>query len=238
MFFFNPTYLLFMAPAFILMALTSWYVKSAYKKWSKVQTSSRLTGAQVAERLIKSSAYLTTSQGRGLMDIQLQRVAGNLSDHYDPRTKTLRLSEGVANGTSVAAAAIAAHELGHAIQDAEEYLPLKFRSALVPAVNIGSYLGWILIMIGLFLNFVDLAWLGVAIFSGGALFALATLPVELNASARAKVLLADTGIIQTEQERRGVNTVLNAAALTYVAALVTAVLQLLYYASLLVGRRR
>lgn len=238
MFFFNPTYLLFMAPAFILMALTSWYVKSAYKKWSKVQTSSRLTGAQVAERLIKSSAYLTTSQGRGLMDIQLQRVAGNLSDHYDPRSKTLRLSEGVANGTSVAAAAIAAHELGHAIQDAEEYLPLKFRSALVPAVNIGSYLGWILIMIGLFLNFVDLAWLGVAIFSGGALFALATLPVELNASARAKVLLADTGIIQTEQERRGVNTVLNAAALTYVAALVTAVLQLLYYASLLVGRRR
>lgn len=172
------------------------------------------------------------------MDIQLQRVAGNLSDHYDPRSKTLRLSEGVANGTSVAAAAIAAHELGHAIQDAEEYLPLKFRSALVPAVNIGSYLGWILIMIGLFLNFVDLAWLGVAIFSGGALFALATLPVELNASARAKVLLADTGIIQTEQERRGVNTVLNAAALTYVAALVTAVLQLLYYASLLVGRRR
>ncbi|MDK1029952.1 MAG: zinc metallopeptidase [Anaerolineae bacterium] len=238
MFFFNPTYLLFMAPAFILMALTSWYVKSAYKKWSKVQTSSRLTGAQVAERLIKSSAYLTTSQGRGLMDIQLQRVAGNLSDHYDPRSKTLRLSDGVANGTSVAAAAIAAHELGHAIQDAEEYLPLKFRSALVPAVNIGSYLGWILIMIGLFLNFVDLAWLGVAIFSGGALFALATLPVELNASARAKVLLADTGIIQTEQERRGVNTVLNAAALTYVAALVTAVLQLLYYASLLVGRRR
>lgn len=238
MFFFNPTYLLFMAPAFILMALTSWYVKSAYKKWSKVQTSSGLTGAQVAERLIKSSAYLTTSQGRGLMDIQLQRVAGNLSDHYDPRSKTLRLSEGVANGTSVAAAAIAAHELGHAIQDAEEYLPLKFRSALVPAVNIGSYLGWILIMIGLFLNFVDLAWLGVAIFSGGALFALATLPVELNASARAKVLLADTGIIQTEQERRGVNTVLNAAALTYVAALVTAVLQLLYYASLLVGRRR
>ncbi|MDK1117990.1 MAG: zinc metallopeptidase [Anaerolineae bacterium] len=238
MFFFNPTYLLFMAPAFILMALTSWYVKSAYKKWSKVQTSSRLTGAQVAERLIKSSAYLTISQGRGLMDIQLQRVAGNLSDHYDPRSKTLRLSDGVANGTSVAAAAIAAHELGHAIQDAEEYLPLKFRSALVPAVNIGSYLGWILIMIGLFLNFVDLAWLGVAIFSGGALFALATLPVELNASARAKVLLADTGIIQTEQERRGVNTVLNAAALTYVAALVTAVLQLLYYASLLVGRRR
>ena len=238
MFFFNPTYLLFMAPAFILMALTSWYVKSAYKKWSKVQTSSGLTGAQVAERLIKSSAYLTISQGRGLMDIQLQRVAGNLSDHYDPRSKTLRLSEGVANGTSVAAAAIAAHELGHAIQDAEEYLPLKFRSALVPAVNIGSYLGWILIMIGLFLNFVDLAWLGVAIFSGGALFALATLPVELNASARAKVLLADTGIIQTEQERRGVNTVLNAAALTYVAALVTAVLQLLYYASLLVGRRR
>lgn len=238
MFFFNPTYLLFMAPAFILMMLTSWYVKSAYKKWSKVPSSSRLTGAQVAQRLIKSSAYVTSGSGRGLFDVRVQGIGGNLSDHYDPRTKTLRLSQGVANSTSVAAVAVAAHELGHAIQDAEDYLPLRFRAALVPAVNIGSWLGWILIMIGLFLNMVDLAWLGVIIFSGGAVFALATLPVELNASARAKQLLAETGIIQGEQERRGVNSVLNAAALTYVASLVTAVLQLLYFASLLTGRRR
>ena len=228
MFFFNPTYLIFMAPAFILMMLTSWYVKSAYNKWSKVQAGSRLTGAQAAERLIANS---------GLYDVRIEGVRGNLSDHYDPRTKTLRLSEGVANTPSVAAVAIAAHELGHALQDAEDYIPLRFRAALVPAVNIGSWLGWILIMIGLFLNMTNLAWMGVLVFSGGAIFALATLPVELNASARAKELLASTGIIQTEQERRGVNNVLNAAALTYVASLVTAVLQLLYFASLIGGRR-
>jgi len=229
MFFYNPTYLLFMAPAFILMMLTSWYVKSAYKKWSRVPSNSRMTGAQAAQRLISNS---------GLYGVKIEGVSGNLSDHYDPRTKTLRLSQGVANSASVAAVAVAAHELGHAMQDAEDYLPLRFRAALVPAVNIGSWLGWILIMFGLFLQMFNLAWMGVLIFSGGAIFALATLPVELNASARAKQLLADTGIIQSEQERRGVNNVLNAAALTYVAALVTAVLQLLYFASLIGGRRR
>jgi len=229
MFFYNPSYLLFMAPAFILMMLTSWYVKSTYNKWSKVPSNSRMTGAQAAQRLISTG---------GLYGVKIEGVSGNLSDHYDPRTKTLRLSQGVANSASVAAVAVAAHELGHAMQDAEEYLPLRFRAALVPAVNIGSWLGWILIMIGLFLQMFNLAWMGVLIFSGGAIFALATLPVELNASARAKQLLADTGIIQTDQERRGVNNVLNAAALTYVAALVTAVLQLLYFASLIGGRRR
>jgi Zn-dependent membrane protease YugP len=167
-------------------------------------------------------------------------VAGNLSDHYDPRNKTLYLSQGVANAASVASVAIAAHELGHALQDSDEYLPLRFRAALVPAVNIGSNLGWILIMLGLFLNWVNVAWLGVLVFSGGAVFALATLPVELNASARAKQLLFDSGIIQGADEQRGVNNVLNAAALTYVAGLVTAILQLLYYISLIsgLGRRR
>ncbi len=237
MFFYNPTYLLFMAPAFLLMMLTSWYVKSAYNKWSRVPSSSRLTGAQVAQRLINSSAYITSGDGRGLFDVRIQGIGGNLTDHYDPRSKTLRLSQGVANSASVAAVAVAAHELGHAMQDAEDYLPLRFRAALVPAVNIGSWLGWILIMIGLFLNMANLAWLGVLVFSGGAVFALATLPVELNASARAKQLLAQTGIIQSEQERRGVNNVLNAAALTYVASLVTAILQLLYFVSLIGGRR-
>jgi len=229
MFFYNPTYLLFMAPAFILMMITSWYVKHAYNKWSQVNSGSRLTGAQAAERLIAS---------RGLYSVKVEGVAGNLSDHYDPRTKTLRLSQGVANSTSVAAVAVAAHELGHAMQDAEDYLPLRFRAALVPAVNIGSWLGWILIMVGLFLNMLNLAWVGVLVFSGGAIFALATLPVELDASARAKRLLADAGIIYSEKEQAGVNNVLNAAALTYVAALVTAVLQLLYFVSLITGRRR
>jgi Zn-dependent membrane protease YugP len=227
--FFSPTYLMYMIPAFILMGLTSWYVKSSYNKWSRVQAQSRLTGAQAAQRLISTG---------GMYGVQVQTVAGNLTDHYDPRNKTLFLSPGVANVASVASVAIAAHELGHAMQDAEDYFPLRFRSALVPMVNIGSTLGWILIMIGVFLKFTELAWLGVLVFAGGAVFALATLPVEFNASARAKQLLVQTGIIQTDEEQRGVNTVLNAAALTYVAGLITAVLQLLYFASLVGGGRR
>lgn len=229
MFLFSPTYLMYMIPAFILMAFASWYVKAAYNKWSRVQAQGRLTGVQAAQRLISTS---------GLYGVQIQTVAGQMTDHYDLRNKTLFLSSGVANGTSVASLAIAAHELGHAMQDGEDYFPLRFRAALVPIVNIGSNLGWILIMIGLFLRFTELAWLGVIIFGGGAVFALATLPVEFNASARAKELLAQTGIIQTDEEKRGVNNVLNAAALTYVAGLVTAVLQLLYYVSLVGGRRR
>ncbi len=227
--FLSSSYFIYMIPAFILMAITSWYVKSAYNKWSRVPAQSRLTGAQAAQRLMSTG---------GLYGVQIQGTAGNLTDHYDPRNKTLYLSQGVASVASVASVAIAAHELGHAMQDAEDYFPLRFRSALVPMVNIGSNLGWILIMIGLFLNFLQLAWVGVFVFAGGAVFALATLPVEFDASARAKHLLVQTGIIQTEQEQRGVNAVLNAAALTYVAGLVTAILQLLYYASLVGGRRR
>ncbi len=231
MFFFNPTYWLFMAPALLLTMIAQIYVSTTYRKWSRVPTRSRVTGKQAAERLIRY---------HGLYGIDIQRVGGNLTDHYDPRRKVLRLSDGVARQPSVASVAIAAHELGHALQDHEEYLPLKFRSMLVPMVNFGSYLGWILIMIGLFLGLTDLAWMGVAVFSGGVLFALATLPVELNASARAKRLLAESGLITGPEEQRGVNAVLNAAALTYVAALFTAILQLLYWVSLVagVGNRR
>ncbi|HLF74816.1 MAG TPA: zinc metallopeptidase [Anaerolineales bacterium] len=229
MLFFDPFYLIFMIPAFVLMGLTSWYVRHAYSKWSRVRATSGLTGYQAAQRLISTG---------NLYDVQIQGTAGELSDHYDPRNKSLFLSHGVANSPSVASVAIAAHELGHALQDAEEYFPMKIRSALVPAVNIGSNLGWFLIIIGLIIGWTDLAWLGIIVFSGGALFALATLPVEFNASARAKELLYSTGIIQTEEERRGVNQVLNAAALTYVAGLITAILQLLYYVFLVGGRRR
>jgi len=231
MFLYNFNYLIFMLPAFILMMLVQWYVKSAYGKWSRIQARSRLSGAQAAQRLIQSG---------GLYDVRIEGIQGNLTDHYDPRQKVLRLSRGVYEGSSVAALAIAAHELGHAMQDKEEYLPMRLRGALVPAVNIGSYLGWILILIGMFLQMTGVAWLGVLVFSGGALFALATLPVELNASARAKRLLSETGLIQGEDEMKGVNNVLNAAALTYVAALVTAVMQLLYWVTLIfgMGRRR
>jgi len=236
--FFDPTYLLCVAgPAFLLMAITSMYVKSAYRKWSQIPARSRLTGYEAAQRLIARA---------GLYGIQIEGVRGNLTDNYDPRTKILHLSQDVAGTASVASLAVAAHELGHAQQDAEGYFPLRFRSALVPVVNIGSTLGWILIILGLFLSYagmtfgVNLAWLGVAIFAGGAVFALATLPVELNASARARVLLSESGIISGPDEQRGVSNVLNAAALTYVAALVTAVMQLLYYVMLVggLGRRR
>ena len=192
---------------------------------------SRLSGAQVAQRLISA----------GGLNVDVDGIRGHLTDNYDPRRKVLHLSEGVYDSPSVAALAITAHELGHAMQDRDGYLPLRLRAALVPTVNIGSYLGWILIIIGLILKMTNLAWLGVLVFSGGAIFALATLPVELNASARAKQLLTDTGITVGDDERRGVNHVLNAAALTYVAGLVTAVMQLLYFVSLvggIGGRRR
>src|SRR5688572_10096799 len=229
--YFDPMYLCFMIPALALMGFASWYVRHSYNKWSKVRATSGLTGHQAAQRLISTG---------NLYGVQVQGTAGQLSDHYDPRNKTLFLSEGVAHSPSVAAVAISAHELGHALQDAEEYFPMRVRSMLVPAVNIGSNLGWILIVIGLILQQVNIAYIGVAVFSAGALFALATLPVEFNASARAKQLLYQTGIIQTEEEQRGVIQVLNAAALTYVAGPVTAVMQFLYYVFLIggMGRRR
>ena len=227
--YFNTSYWVYMIPAILLTMLAQFYVNSTYRKWSRIATRSRINGAEAAARLMRFA---------GLFDVKIQGVRGNLTDHYDPRSKTLRLSSGVYQGESVAAMAIAAHELGHALQDQDGYFPLRLRSMLVPAVNIGSYLGWILIIAGLFLGLTNLSWLGVFIFSGGALFALATFPVELNASARARRLLSEAGIIMGPEEQRGVNAVLNAAALTYVAALFTAIMQLLYFASLIGGRRR
>lgn len=227
--FFDIRYLIYMLPAFLLTMIAQFYVKSAYSKWSQVQSRSGVTGAGAAQRLISAN---------GLYGVTIQGTPGQLSDHYDPRDKVLRLSQEVGNGSSVASLAIAAHELGHALQDHEGYGPMRLRSFLVPAVNIGSSLGWILIMAGLLLNFLQLAWLGVILFSAGAVFALATLPVELNASARAKRMLADSGMVVDEEERRGVNNVLNAAAMTYVAALATSIMQVLYFVTMLGGGRR
>lgn len=237
--FLDPTYLLCMAPAFLLTLIAGWYVKAAYNKWSRVANRNGITGYQTAQRLIATG---------GLQGVQIEGVAGNLTDNYDPRTNILHLSQGVAEVPSVSSVAVAAHELGHAMQDKEGYFPLRFRAALVPMVSIGSNLGWVLIMIGIVLasigaaNWgVNIAWLGVVAFAGGALFALATLPVELNASARARHLLAESGIVSSQEEMHGVSNVLNAAALTYVAALVSALLQLLYFVNLvggLGGRRR
>src|SRR5512147_1318770 len=152
MFYLDPTYLCFMAPGLLLVMLASWYVNAAYSKWGRVPIRSGLTGAQAAQRLITSG---------GLSGVQIQGVGGNLTDNYDPRDKVLHLSQTVANTASVAAVAVAAHELGHAMQDADGYFPLRFRAALVPMVSIGSWLGWIMILGGLFLRLTNLAWLGV-----------------------------------------------------------------------------
>jgi Zn-dependent membrane protease YugP len=226
MLFYDVNYWVYMLPAFALVLFAQFYVKSTYSKWSQVGTRSRMTGAQAAQRLINT--------GR-LYDVNVEAVSGRMTDHYDPRQKVLRLSEGVYQSASVASVAIAAHELGHAIQDNEGYTPLKIRSALIPVVNIGSTLGWVFILIGLFLQWSGLAWLGVIVFSAGALFSLATLPVELNASARAKELLVQSGIIVGKEEQKGVNKVLNAAAFTYVAALLSSIMQLLYFTNLVGG---
>jgi Zn-dependent membrane protease YugP len=224
--FLNINYLIYMLPAFLLMMLAQLLVSSAYKKWSQVPVRSRITGADAARRM---------AQSNGLYNVRIQPASGQLTDHYDPRDKVLHLSQEVANGYSVASVAVAAHELGHALQDEQGYLPLRLRAALVPAVNIGSSLGWILILVGLLINFTGLAWLGVAFFAAGAVFALATLPVELNASSRARQILVNSGIIVGEDEQKGVNSVLTAAAFTYVAALATSVMQVLYYVTLLGG---
>jgi Zn-dependent membrane protease YugP len=235
MFFLDPLYLLFMAPAMLLVFAAQWWVNRMYTKWSQVRNLSGLTGSEAARRLL---------QYGGLSGVEVERVQSRLGDHYDPREKRLRLSPGVSDGQSVAAVAIAAHEIGHAIQDKQGYAPLRFRAALVPAVNLGSTLGWILIFVGILIRGTfgqQVAIIGLAAFALGAVFALATLPVELNASERAKELLATAGIIQGEQERAGVNAVLRAAAFTYIAALAAAILQLLYYALLVLGmggRRR
>lgn len=226
---FNISYLIYMLPALLLSLVIQFYVNSRYNKWSRVQNRSGLSGIQVAQRL---------SDRMGLYDLRLKGTPGKLTDHYDPRKNVLSLSQDIAQGSSVAAMAITAHELGHAQQDQEEYFPMKLRSAMVPVVNIGTTVGWIFILLGLLLEFGNLAWLGVFAFSAGAVFSIATLPVELNASRRAKQLLQTSGLITSEQEKRGVKQVLNAAALTYVAAIATSVMQLLYFVSLVGGMNR
>jgi Zn-dependent membrane protease YugP len=232
MFFGDSTYFLYMIPAFLLVMLAQTWVNSTYRKWSQIRNLNQISGVEAAKRLLNNGS---------LQYVNLEGTPKPLGDHYDPRTKTLRLSPGVAQSESVASLAIAAHEIGHAQQDQQGYLPLRFRAALVPAVNLGSRLGLILIVVGLLLRGTlgtQMAWLGVGAFALGAFFSLATLPVELNASSRARVLLAESGLIRSEEERQGVNAVLNAAAFTYIAALAAAILQLLYWISLVSGGSR
>lgn len=221
-------YILFSLPALLLGFWARMKVQSSFKKYSRVRNLNGWTGAQIARKILDQN---------GLSEVAIEETKGFLSDHYDPRAKVLRLSPEVYRGNSVASAGIAAHESGHAIQDKDEYAPLKIRSAMVPSVQIGSWLGPVIFMVGLIFNSTSVSWVGIGLFAATALFALATLPVEFNASNRAKQILTTSGFVYQE-EMKGINSVLDSAALTYVAAAVQALSTLLYYVLLLSGRNR
>lgn len=230
MFFFDPLYLVIAMPALILALWAQWRVKSAFNQYSQVRSLRGISGAQTARSILDAN---------GLQNVGVERVSGFLSDHYDPSSKTLRLSPDVYDSPSLAAVGVAAHEAGHALQDKQAYAPLQWRSAMVPSVQIGSWLGPIVFFVGLMMSSAvgsTIAWVGLILFAATAIFALVTLPVEFDASRRAKQLLVSQGILG-QQELVGVNKVLDAAALTYVAAALQAVSTLLYYAYILLGRR-
>lgn len=227
---FDPVYLLFVLPGLALSLWASARVKSNFKKYSNVRTARGFTGEAAAAELLRRA---------GITDVRIVRSHGVLSDHYNPLTKTLALSEPVFGSDSIAAVGVATHEAGHAIQHARHYAPLWARSALVPTAKVGSSIGYFTMMIGLFMASTNMVLVGAVLFSAVLLFQVVTLPVEFNASNRAKALIVEYGIV-TEQERRGVDAVLNAAALTYVAAAVSTLMTLLYFllrSGLLGGRR-
>jgi len=226
--YFDWTYILVLIGV-VLSLWASSRVKSTFNKYSKVRTISGVTGTQVAESILRKS---------GINDVSIQHVSGDLTDHYDPRTKTLRLSDSVYNASSIAAAGVAAHECGHAIQHNKGYAPLAIRSAIVPVANFGSAISWPLIIIGLMLGTSQiLINIGIILFSTVVAFHLITLPVEFNASSRALRILSDSGILHGE-ENEGAKKVLNAAALTYVANAAAMILQLLRIILLSNSRRR
>jgi len=228
-------YLCLSLPALLLGLFAQFKVQSNFNKYSRIGTRIGATGAQIARTMLDNN---------GLESIAIEQTSGRLSDHYDPGKKVLRLSKEIYYGQSIAAAGIAAHEAGHALQHANGYLPLHIRSIMVPTVQLGSWLGPIMFSIGLVLEYMmansdiglQIAWLGIILFAATAIFSIITLPVELNASRRAKTWLAQT-VGFTPQEMQGVNQMLDSAALTYVAAAVQAVMSVLYYATILLRRR-
>ena len=227
-YYFDPTYILIIIAA-IISLIAQWRVNSAFSKYSRVASMSGMTGAQAARMILQSN---------GINDVSVQRISGKLTDHYNPSTKVLNLSESVYGSTSVAAIGVAAHECGHAIQHARGYFPLSLRTALVPVANIGSQLSWVFIIVGAILSFNQtLITIGIIMFSAAVLFQLVTLPVEFNASARALEQLESNGILYRDEVSQ-TRKVLSAAALTYVAAAATAILQLLRLIILFGGRGR
>jgi Zn-dependent membrane protease YugP len=234
-FYYNPTFFCLFIVALILGFVAQAAVKSRFNKYSKVRTMRGLTGAQAAREILDAN---------GLYDVTVEETRGFLSDHYDPRSRTLRLSPDVARQPSISAVGVAAHEAGHALQHAKGYVPLKLRSAMVPAVQLGTWLGPLVIISGLGLEFfmqatglgMTIAWLGVGLYALVAFFSVVTLPVELDASSRAKKLLYQYNIVD-KQELSGVSSVLNAAAWTYVVAAIAALIELARWIFILMGRR-
>lgn len=213
---FDGTYVLIIL-AFLISALVSAKMNATFSKYSKVRSYCGMTGAQAAQRILSSA---------GIYDVRIEHVSGKLTDHYDPSKKVLRLSDAVYGNTSIAAIGVAAHECGHAVQHARNYVPLSVRSAIVPVANFGSQLSWPLFLAGLIFSFRPLLMIGILLFCAALLFQIVTLPVEFNASARALRMLDETGIMG-RQEIRGTKKVLRAAAMTYVAAVIGSLLQLL-----------
>lgn len=228
--YYDWTYLLIMLPCFILSLICSASVKSNFSKYSKVNNSRGLTGAQAAQQVLNA---------HGVTGVRIEPVSGKLTDHFDPRTNVIRLSESVYNARTVSAVGVACHEAGHAVQHAEGYVPNKIRSAIVPVANIGSRLSWIVLVVGMLLpvqfNFV--ITIGIVLFSASVVFTLITLPVEFNASSRALKTIQSTGMLN-ESEYAGAKKVLTAAAMTYVAAAATSIMQLLRLILIFGSRRR
>lgn len=230
LFYWDPTYILVLIGAVICL-IASANVRSTYRRYSSFRSTSGMTGAEVAQKILNAA---------GIYDVKVGHVAGELSDHYNPATKVLNLSDSVYGATSVAAIGVAAHECGHAIQHMQGYAPLKFRTAFVPIANIGSMLAWPVIILGVIINSESSQWIinaGILLFSFAVIFQLLTLPVEFDASKRALYMLENQRILR-ETEVPHARAVLNAAALTYVASAAAAILQLLRVMILFGGRRR
>ena len=224
----NSNMLIYLLIAMMIPLAAQGYLKSTFGQYKRKRASSNLTGYEVARRILDAN---------GLQHVQIQETNGKLSDHYDPRTKTVRLSPDIYHKPSVAAISIAAHEVGHAIQHAQNYGPLKLRSALVPAVNVANRLGFVVIIVGLMLELFMVAQIGIILIASMFVFQLITLPVEFNASARAMTQLSEMNILYDHPEKRGARKVLTAAALTYVAALIVALMELLRWVAILNGNR-
>ncbi len=226
----DPLYIVLFVVTLAISGAAQLFIKSQFSKWGNVRNSAGLTGAQIGERLGQTIRFRDAPPGSDRVTFKI--VPGDLSDHFDPRTKEIGLSEVVATRESVAAMAVTAHEVGHAQQDAEGTVAMRARAFLVPALTFSPTLSYILIFMGLIFNLTGLFWLGIVVFGLMVVFSILTLPVEIGASRRALVMLRETGLIATEEDEQGVRRVLTAAAMTYVAAAVTSILTLLYYISI------